>query len=316
MRAENSSEKVRSKHADEKIEKAGILLLDKKPGLTSFETLNQVKKTFSTPKVGHTGTLDKFASGLLVVLVGRAVKLVPWFENCDKHYEGVILFGEETDTLDNEGEVIARAPVPGREGLEEALSRFRGDILQAPPLYSAIHIDGVRAHELARRGAQVVMEKRPVSIFNLELVSYEPPLAEIKVHCSKGTYIRSLARDIALEAGSRGRLVSLKRTRVAGFALEDASDFELKPISPGVFGALGLPVLEADDEAVNALVRGKPIDPLFNRGKIGFRGNLPEPEWTGDQGKQAAGVFDTRGGFIAVIQKNASWKYGYVYAHT
>ncbi|MDR3335649.1 MAG: tRNA pseudouridine(55) synthase TruB [Treponema sp.] len=316
MRAENSNENTSSNHAVSKIEKAGILLLDKKPGLTSFETLNQVKKTFSTPKVGHTGTLDKFASGLLVVLVGRAVKLVPWFESCDKRYEGIIRFGEETATLDPEGEVIARAPVPGRERLEEALSRFRGDILQAPPLYSAIHLDGVRAHELARRGVQVVMEKRPVSIFNLELVSYEPPLAEINVHCSKGAYIRSLARDIALEAGSRGHLASLKRTRVAGFTLEDASNFELKPISPEVFNALGLPVLEADDEAVGALIRGKPIDPLFNRGKIGFRGNSPAPEWTGGQKKQAAGVFDTQGGFVAVIQKNDSWKYGYVYAHT
>ncbi|GHV81470.1 hypothetical protein AGMMS49991_00280 [Spirochaetia bacterium] len=219
-------------------DRSGLVLLDKKPGLTSFQALNQVKKAFSTPKVGHTGTLDKFASGLLLVLVGRAVKLAPWFNGCDKRYEGTIRFGAETDTLDPEGAVIAEEAPPGREALEAVLEQFRGDILQAPPAYSAVHIDGARAHELARSGVDVEMKKRPVSVYALELVSYQPPEAQIRVHCSKGTYIRSLARDIALAAGSRAHLTALKRTQIAGFHLADAVDLAAANGNGGATGAV------------------------------------------------------------------------------
>jgi len=165
---------------------SGIVLLNKSPGITSFQALNEIKKAFSTGKVGHTGTLDKFASGLLLVLVGRAGKLAPWFSGCDKEYEGAIKFGVETDTLDPEGMVVAEASPPDRETLEKALAAFRGDILQAPPVYSAVHIDGERAHKLARSGAAVEMPKRPVSIYALDLLSYEPPLARIRVSVPRG----------------------------------------------------------------------------------------------------------------------------------
>ena len=124
---------------------SGLILLRKKPGLTSFEALGEVKRALGTGKVGHTGTLDKFAEGLLVVLTGRALKLSPWFVHCDKQYEGVIRFGIETDTLDPEGSPIAEAAPPSREAVEKILSQFTGDIIQTPPAYSAIHIDGKRA---------------------------------------------------------------------------------------------------------------------------------------------------------------------------
>ena len=130
--------------------KNGLLLLNKKPGVTSFDSLSNVKKAFATRKVGHTGTLDRFASGLLLVLVGRGVKLVPLFEDCVKEYTGTVFFGEETDTLDPEGSVIATGKVPSREEVEAVLSAFRGDILQEPPAYSAIHVNGRRAYELTR----------------------------------------------------------------------------------------------------------------------------------------------------------------------
>jgi tRNA pseudouridine55 synthase len=172
--------------------------------------------------VGHTGTLDKFASGLLVVLAGWALKLSPWFDRCDKRYEGLIRFGVETDTLDPEGEPIAEADPPSREALVQALTQFRGDIMQAPPAYSAIHLAGKRAYQLARSGVEVKMEKRPVSIYKLELRSYDPPDACVYVHCSKGVYIRSLARDIAITAGSRAHLAALERKRVAGFDIAQA----------------------------------------------------------------------------------------------
>lgn len=146
---------------------SGLLLLNKQAGLTSFETLGAVKKAFNTGKVGHTGTLDKFASGLLLVLVGRAVKLNTWFSGCDKDYRGCIRFGAETDTLDPEGAVIGEAPIPTRAEVEAVLSRFRGNIMQTPPAYSAIHIDGRRAHELVRSGRAPVMKERPVTIHEL-----------------------------------------------------------------------------------------------------------------------------------------------------
>jgi len=198
---------------------SGLILLDKKPGVTSFEALGEVKRALGTGKVGHTGTLDKFASGLLVVLAGRALKLSKWFSHCDKQYTGTIRFGIETDTLDPEGKVIAEAEVPTREKVEQALSQFTGRLMQEPPAFSAIHINGRRASSLARSGKAPEMKKRPVSIYKLELLSWNPPLADIFVHCSSGTYIRSLARDIALAAGSRAHLCALRRTKVAGFFL-------------------------------------------------------------------------------------------------
>ncbi|GHV77066.1 tRNA pseudouridine synthase B [Spirochaetia bacterium] len=285
----------------------GILLLNKPAGLTSFDSLNAVKKALGTRKVGHTGTLDKFASGLLVVLAGWALKLSPWFDRCDKQYEGVIRFGVETDTLDPEGVPVGEGEVPSRERLEQALTMFQGDIMQAPPAYSAIHIEGKRAYQMARSGAEVKMEERPVTIHALELRSYKPPLANVYVHCSKGTYIRSLARDIALAAGSRAHLACLERTRVAGFDLADAVPMDspnlaaaLGPISPETFDALGLPWITVDEAVAKSMRQGKPLDRMI--------GDVPIPE--------SLGVF-CDDGFVAVIVKkqgNRSWSYGYVHA--
>jgi tRNA pseudouridine55 synthase len=208
-----------------------MLLLNKPPGRTSFQALGQVKKALGTKKVGHTGTLDKFASGLLIALAGKATKLVPRFEAFDKTYIGEITFGKETDTLDPEGSIIAEAPLPGLAALEASLAEFRGEILQKPPAYSALHINGKRAYELARSGEAPEMKARPVSIYSLELLSYQEEdgrvrSAVIRAEVSKGTYIRSLARDIALAAGSRGYLSALTRIKIGDYKLEDALDLE------------------------------------------------------------------------------------------
>jgi tRNA pseudouridine55 synthase len=200
----------------------GLILLNKKPGITSFESLGEIKRALGTGKIGHTGTLDKFASGLLLVLTGKDLKLTPWFSHCDKQYLARIHFGIETDTLDPEGSVIAEAPPPSRENVERSLSMFTGEIMQSPPAYSAIHVNGKRASALARSGQPPEMKKRPVTIYKIELRNWDPPFADIFVHCSSGTYIRSLARDIALAAGSRAHLCSLVRTRISDFKLEDA----------------------------------------------------------------------------------------------
>jgi tRNA pseudouridine(55) synthase len=217
----------------------GLILLHKPPGLTSFDTLRDIKRILGTGKVGHTGTLDKFAEGLLLVLTGRALKLCQWFTRCDKRYEAVIRFGTETDTLDPEGAVIANAPLPSRENVEQAIPQFLGKIEQSPPVYSAIHIDGRRASELARGGESPEMQKRPVTIFQLDLLSWEPPYARIFVHCSSGTYIRSLARDIALATGTRAHLTALIRTQVGGFKLQGIGSREW-----GVGNGEGCPQVE------------------------------------------------------------------------
>ncbi|MDR0377050.1 MAG: tRNA pseudouridine(55) synthase TruB [Spirochaetaceae bacterium] len=294
---------------------SGFILLNKKPGITSFQALNSVKTAFSTGKVGHTGTLDKFASGLLLVLAGRAVKLTPWFSGCDKEYEGTICFGMETDTLDPEGVPVAEAPIPDREIVEAVVPRFTGPILQAPPAYSAVHVDGKRAYALVRSGMPVEMRERPVVIHSLELLSFEPPLARIRVRCSKGTYIRSLARDIALAAGSRGYVAELTRTRIAGFHLSEAEDgrsvpSRLRPITSDVFAALGVPHVEAEDGAVSGLRQGKLLGPFLRSGALRF---FPDEEGCS---QNCAGVFDKSGNLIAVIEKKngGGWGYGYVYA--
>ena len=289
---------------------SGLLSLDKKPGITSFEALNKVKQVFHTPKVGHAGTLDKFASGLLLVLVGKGVKLCSWVTGSDKEYEGTIRFGMETDTLDPEGLVIAEAPPPDREAVERALPLFRGNILQTPPAYSALHVNGRRAHELVREGKNPEMKQRPVTIHELELLSWEAPLARIHVRCSSGTYVRSLARDLALASGSRGHLTALRRKRIAGFSVEDAAEAEddprdyLKPLDAGIFEALALPYFLVDNRSAEAMFHGKPLGPL-----------LEDAEFRSAGGHSlSAGVFRESGALAAMVEeKDGRWVYGHVF---
>lgn len=211
---------------------SGILPYAKKSGLTSFSSLGCIKKALHTKKVGHTGTLDSFAEGLLVVLTGSLTRLVPFFTLFDKTYEAVISFGEETDTLDPSGSVIRSAPLPDSADFEKSLSAFCGNIMQSPPAYSAIHVNGKRASELAREGRLANLPERPVTVFKNEILETrltpENKLryARVLFHVSKGTYIRSLARDIALNCNSAAHLIGLKRTKVGCFSLEDAAFFE------------------------------------------------------------------------------------------
>ncbi|MDR0320215.1 MAG: tRNA pseudouridine(55) synthase TruB [Treponema sp.] len=286
---------------------SAIILLDKKPGLTSFDTLRDIKRSLGTRKVGHTGTLDKFASGLLVVLAGRALKLSRWFSLCDKKYQGRLHFGIETNTLDPEGDVIAEAPLPSRENVEKALSQFTGEIMQAPPEYSAISVNGQRASDLARKGKPPEMKKRPVSIHKIDLLSWEPPFADIFVHCSSGTYIRSLARDIALSAGSRAHLCSLVRTQVGGFSLDDA-DGSLRPVNKVTISALGLPHFEITPPEGEKIIQGKPLEPLLKDKSLFFE----QKDLPNDGQDITAAVFSEET-LVAVVEKTGgSWKYACV----
>lgn len=274
---------------------SSLLLLDKAPGITSFEALFPVKRAIASSKAGHTGTLDKFASGLLVVPIARALKLSPYLTGRDKHYEAVVRFGTETDTLDPEGNIVSRAVPPSFSALEAALPLFKGNIMQRPPEYSALHFGGRRAYELARKGLPVALPERPVTIYGLELDSFDGEEARLRVHCSSGTYIRSLARDLAVASGSRAHLSALRRTRVGAFRVEDALRTQsreeilraLRPVDRGLFSTLGIPVICFDVKSAQALRGGRPIEPLLrdasgaeNAGN-GDYAMFAEEEWLG-----------------------------------
>jgi tRNA pseudouridine55 synthase len=205
----------------------GIILLAKPAGQTSFQSLGELKRQLGTGRVGHAGTLDKFAEGLLVALAGRMTRLSAFATSLDKEYVAVVFFGRATDTLDPEGKVTETGPVPSRAEIEDALSHFRGTILQTPPAYSAVHVGGRRAYKAARAGEQLVIPPREVTIEKLDLIDFTFPEATLRVACSKGTYIRSLARDIAESLGTCAFVSGLRRVRIGGFLLEQAKPPEL-----------------------------------------------------------------------------------------
>ncbi len=201
-----------------------VLLIDKQPGLTSFASLYPVKRHVDR-KVGHAGTLDKFAQGLMIVLTGAMTRLNPLFSNMDKEYVATIRFGEETDTLDPEGEVIATGPIPTLDTIRHVIeASFLGELQQYPPAYSALHIDGQRAYTLARKGKEVQMPLRDITIYSFEVMGWNPPDLQARIRVSKGTYIRSIARDLAHACGTFGRLETLQRTSIGPYRLEEAVD--------------------------------------------------------------------------------------------
>lgn len=203
----------------------GFLILDKPTGPTSHDMVARVRRLLArNSKVGHTGTLDPLASGVLPLAIGHATRLADELRDADKGYVGVIQLGITTDSDDAEGSEIARAAVPAldEQRLAEVIAPFRGAISQIPPAYSAIHVDGKRAYDLARRGEQVVLAARNVIIHALTASIIGADQIQLEVRCSKGTYIRSLARDIGAALGCGGHLAQLRRTLVGPFSLADA----------------------------------------------------------------------------------------------
>lgn len=191
--------------------------------MTSFFAASRMRKLFSSKKTGHTGTLDPMATGVLPVAIGGATRFIDFIPDHDKSYRARFILGKTTDTLDITGEVTGEYEVNvKRSDVENVLSRFKGEITQLPPMYSALKKDGVRLYDLARQGIEVEREERRVNIYSLELTSYEGENEyEIEVSCSKGTYIRSLIDDIGRALGCGGVMTSLCRTRANGIDLED-----------------------------------------------------------------------------------------------
>jgi len=198
----------------------GALLLDKPVGLSSNAALQKAKKLLGARKAGHAGTLDPLASGLLLLLFGEATKFAGPLLDADKEYLATVKLGERTSTGDAEGEVLERKDVP--DSIEAArLERFRGEIEQIPPMHSALKRDGVPLYKLARKGQSVERAARRVRITTLDLAGFRKPLMELRVRCSKGTYVRTLAEDIALALGTVGHLGGLRRIASGGFRVED-----------------------------------------------------------------------------------------------
>jgi tRNA pseudouridine55 synthase len=202
----------------------GALLIDKPAGPTSHDVVDKIRRTFGIKKVGHCGTLDPNATGLLIIVLGRGTKLSERLMSDDKVYEGTIKFGEATDSYDCDGEITATRPVPPLtlEQLNEACTPFIGDIMQTPPMVSAIKKDGVPLYKLARKGVEVEREPRLVHIYNFRFTSYAEPLGQFRLACTKGTYVRSVAHELGQQLGCGAHLATLRRAVSGKFDVADA----------------------------------------------------------------------------------------------
>ena len=205
-----------------------ILLVDKPAGMSSFGVVARIRRKLREEqgkkvKVGHTGTLDPFATGLLIILAGKATKKSDEFLKKDKEYEATVYLGKTSTTGDIEGEISNTSEkVPTIEEIKKACEKFTGEIEQVVPAFSAVKINGERAYKLARKGEKVEMPKRKVTIFSLEIIDYKYPELKIRTHVSSGTYIRTLGEDIGKELGTGAYLTALRRTKIADFNVKDA----------------------------------------------------------------------------------------------
>ncbi len=206
----------------------GIILVNKPIGMTSHDVVNQLRRILHTKKIGHCGTLDPMATGLLVVCVNKATKVLQFLMNDEKVYTAALTLGKMTDTYDQEGKIIEEKDVPilTKEEVTEVLNSFLGESMQVPPMYSALKVNGKKLYEYAREGKQVEVEPRKIVIHEIELVSYQDSEIVFRCRCSKGTYIRSLCVDIASRLGTVGYMSALNREQVGVFSLEDSSTLE------------------------------------------------------------------------------------------
>ncbi len=261
-------------------EPAGVLVVDKPAGPTSFEVVKRVRRALRAEKAGHAGTLDPAATGVLAVCVGEAVKLQHWLADGDKAYDATIAFGASTSTEDAEGEVVARgdASAVTAGALADALPRFVGEISQVPPMYSAVRVAGRRLHEAARAGEDVERAPRTVRVHAIDVLDVAPPsgdglvLARVRVRCGKGTYVRTLAADLGRALGVPAHLATLRRIEASGFGVADAIALEqieaLGRTDPAALRARLVPLAAAlrtfpavtvDAAEARALAQGKPL---------------------------------------------------------
>jgi tRNA pseudouridine55 synthase len=262
----------------------GVFLLDKTGGMTSNSALQCARRLFSAAKAGHTGTLDPLATGLLPLCFGEATKFSADLLEADKTYEADLLFGVTTDTGDSDGEVLQRCkPAFARSDLEEALRQFQGPISQIPPMYSALKRDGKPLYQLARQGIEVEREARQVTISELLLLDYRDDRCRLRVSCSKGTYIRTLAEDIGRVLSCGAHLTALRRTAVGALRVEHAITLEqldalgaeerLRYLRPLDTLLQSLPAVYLDDGPVQRFMHGNPVGAASSPGRCRVYGN-------------------------------------------
>lgn len=266
----------------------GILNIDKPAGSTSRDVVNQIERLTPSAKCGHAGTLDPLATGVLVVCVGRATRLIQYVQRMPKRYRGTFLLGRRSVTDDVEGDVetLADAPVPTRSDIEAALPQFRGEISQRPPAHSAIKVGGKRAYEMARRGEEFELPARSVTVHSIEILRYEYPELETAIECGSGTYIRSLGRDLASELGTSAVMSSLVRTATGDFRVDDAvpldqltTDSLQEHLQPALSAVAVLPQVKLGNQQLEEIRHGRPIaKPISQRG-AGGRPVPTDSEW-------------------------------------
>jgi tRNA pseudouridine55 synthase len=242
----------------------GLLLIDKPSGITSHDVVDRVRRALRTRKVGHAGTLDPLATGLLLVGVGRATRLLRFLSDLPKTYEGTALLGVETDTLDADGTVVRRSPVDvERSSIERALSAKEGSSMQAPPAYSAVKVGGRTLHSAARSGEELHAAERPILVESFRLTAFDPETFGFEVTCSSGTYVRVLVAEVGAELGPGANLTQLRRTRIGPFSAADARP----PDDPGAplpveRAVAHLPRLDLEPEEAIAAGHGRVLGPV------------------------------------------------------
>jgi len=242
----------------------GIVLVDKPAGMTSHDVVAVARRALGTRRIGHTGTLDPFATGLLVLLVGQATRLQPYVEGEPKVYDATICFGVETDTGDPTGAPIREAPPPSEQRVADAIARLTGPIEQVPPAYSAKQVAGVRAYAAARRGAPIDLAPVAVVVHGWEARGRRGPEWDVTIACSGGTYVRSLARDLGALAGSAAHLLSLRRVRSGHFGVADAVSLDglragRAVIVPPRAAVPGLPAEALSEGDARRIAHGQPV---------------------------------------------------------
>ncbi|MED7819433.1 MULTISPECIES: tRNA pseudouridine(55) synthase TruB [unclassified Francisella] len=270
----------------------GVIVVDKDKDISSNKVLQQLKYLFNAQKAGHTGTLDPMATGVLPICFGRATKIAQYLLDADKEYITTIKLGIETDSGDAEGNIIAQnnnIPILTESLVEAILEKFRGEISQTPPMYSALKYNGQPLYKLAREGKSIEIKSRDIKIYKLELLDFSETTLKVRVKCSKGTYIRSLAIDIGKELGCGGHLISLQRTQSGPFSLDQA--FSLEQLKDLNFEEKIASIANIEsvfvDKPIYSLEENEKED-LYKRGLFADKPNLDKTVRIYDDGKFVA----------------------------
>ncbi|HAJ33978.1 MAG TPA: tRNA pseudouridine(55) synthase TruB [Candidatus Atribacteria bacterium] len=284
----------------------GILNIFKPKGISSYQVVKEVRNILDISKAGHTGTLDPFASGVLLICIGQATKIAEFLVGMKKHYQGEMILGISTDSQDSEGKIIQKREVKtdiNEKRIKDIFRKYEGTISQMPPMFSAAHYKGKRLYHLARKGIEVKRNPKKVKIYQLNLINFAQkvnPIVKFEVVCSKGTYVRTLCNDIGDELGCGAHLSNLVRKKVGNFSIEDSLNLEeLKKEK-----ALGKRYLISIDSALEELnkitLKNEAIKTVLNGGVITSEQIVEIPKWLKTRKDKFVKIFDTKGNLLSI----------------